>query len=104
MKIILLHRQSLIDISVQVTGKAENALLIAKENGFKITDDVKAGTVLNIVLKDEQLKVEIDNDIVNYYNKNNIKPACGLTDNDKKVLEKLSGISIWAIGVDFVIQ
>ncbi len=104
MKITILHNQSIIDIAVQVTGKAENALQIAKENGFEITDDVKAGTVLVLELKDKNLKIKIDTDIVNYYKANDIKPACGLTENDKQILQKLEGISVWAIGVDFLIE
>ncbi len=100
MKVTLLHNQSLIDIAVQVTGKAENVLQIAKDNGFEITDDVKAGTTLVFNLN----AVKNDTDIINYYKANNIKPACGLTDENKQILQKLEGISVWSVGVDFVVS
>ncbi len=98
MTIIVLHNQSLIDIALQVTGRAENALQMAKDNSLELTDELEAGAILSLPLSKGK---GTDTDIVNYYKANHIKPACGLSITDK---QKAEGISVWAIGVDFVSQ
>ena len=42
-------------------------------------------------------------DILAYYTAKNIQPATAFTKEDKQVLERLEGISIWAINLDFVV-
>ena len=48
MGIIVLHNQSLLDIAIKATGKAENAIFIAIANNISITDDLEPGSELII--------------------------------------------------------
>ena len=47
-KYITKHRQSLIDIAIQVYGNAESVYLLCKDNGLNITDEVPAGSQLSV--------------------------------------------------------
>jgi len=96
MTITVLHNQSLLDLALQHTGTIESIFELAVLNEKSITDDMVAGASLLIG--------EISNkDILNYYTTKNIQPATAFTKADKQVLERLEGISIWAINLDFVV-
>lgn len=86
MQVSVLHNQSLLDIAIQATGKAENLLKIALANDLVPTDPIAPGTILTI-----PEDIEIDEQIVNYYKANNIKVATELTDIEIKAQE----LSFW---------
>lgn len=99
MKVTILNNQTLLDIAIQITGDPTNALWIAQKNQLIPSDEVVAGSVLEIpnnLINDEDIK--------RYYKANNILPATGLTDRQKTEIEGCEGISCWAIGVDFIVQ
>ena len=74
-KITTLNNQTLLDIAIQVTGKAENLLKIAMANNLVPTEPIAPGTVLTI-----PNTVETDADIVRFYKANNVLPATALTE------------------------
>ena len=74
MTVTALHNQSLLDIAIQATGKAENFLKIAVANGLVPTEPITPGAVL--IIPDT---VAIDEDILRYYLANGIVPATQLT-------------------------
>lgn len=82
MEVTLLNNQTLLDIALQVSGKAENFLKIAMANDLVPTDQPVPGTVLEIP---EDL--EIDEDIVRYYKANNVVPATALSDEETQKLQ-----------------
>ena len=97
MTITVLHNQSLLDLALQHTGTIESIFELAVLNDKSITDDMVAGTSLLIG--------EISNkDILAYYTAKNIQPATAFTKADEQVFERLEGISIWAINLDFVVS
>lgn len=69
-KVIVQKGQSLLDISVQVSGTIENVFVIAKANELSITDELPTGMELLIP---EGLK-EIKR-VKNYYKQHNIIPG-----------------------------
>lgn len=69
MKVVVLQRQSLADIALEVYGDLSGLPGIARENGISITDDLTPGTEL--ICPD----VVYDNYLQNYVRKNGIKPA-----------------------------
>ena len=99
MIITALHNQSLLDLALQHTGTIESVFELAKDNALNITDDVQAGTPLYL---GEGLGVR--NEILSYYTAKNLQPATAFTKEDEQVFERLEGISIWAINLDFVVS
>ena len=96
MTITALHNQSLLDLALQHTGTIESIFELAVLNEKSITDDMVAGASLLIG--------EISNkDILSYYTVKNIQPATAFSKEDEQVFERLDGISIWAINLDFVV-
>lgn len=96
MQITVLHNQSLLDLALQHTGTIESIFELAILNEKSITDDMVAGASLLIG--------EISNkDILSYYTAKNIQPATAFSKEDEQVFERLDGISIWAINLDFVV-
>ena len=73
MQITALNNQSLIDLSIQLTGKAENLLKLAMANNLVPSEPIPEGT--EIVIPEG---LEIDTDIVRYYEANGILPATQL--------------------------
>ena len=96
--ITVLHNQSLLDIALQHTGTIESVFEFAEANSINITDDVQAGKTL--VLPAEAFT---NKDILGYYTAKNLQPATAFSKEDEQVFERLEGISIWAINLDFVI-
>ena len=82
MTVTVLNNQTLLDIAMQATGKAENFLKIAMANGLVPSDQPAPGTILTI-----PDQVEVDADILRFYKANNIKPATGLSAEETESLE-----------------
>lgn len=99
MIITALHNQSLLDLALQHTGTIESVFEFAEANALNITDDVQAGAPLYL---GEELGVR--NEILSYYTAKNLQPATAFTKEDEQVFERLEGISIWAINLDFVVS
>ena len=99
MTITALHNQSLLDLALQHTGTIGSVFELAKDNALNITDDVQAGTPLSL---GEGL--EVRNEILGYYTAKNLQPATAFSKEDEQVFERLEGISIWAINLDFVVS
>ena len=99
MIITALHNQSLLDLALQHTGTIESIFEFAEANSLNITDDVQAGTPLYL---GEGLGVR--NDILAYYTAKNLQPATAFSKEDEQVCERLEGISIWAINLDFIVS
>ena len=99
MTITALHNQSLLDRALQHTGSIESVFELAEANALNITDDVQAGAPLYL---GEGLGVR--NEILSYYTAKNLQPATAFTKEDEQVFERLEGISIWAINLDFVVS
>ena len=95
MAVIVLHNQSLLDIAIQATGKAENAIFIAIANNISITDDLEPGSELIIP------EVSEDLDVKSYYRAKNVHPATAIRDKDINYPE---GINYWEIEKNFKVQ
>lgn len=66
----ILNKQSLLDLAIQQSGLASNFLQIALANDIVPTDELVAGTEV------EMPKFEDKNtDVVRFFNRNNIRPA-----------------------------
>nr|DAD78826.1 MAG TPA: hypothetical protein [Myoviridae sp. ct1Js5] len=98
MIITALHNQSLLDLALQHTGTIESVFELAEANALNITDDVQAGAPLYL---GEGLGVR--NEILSYYTAKNLQPATAFSKEDEQVFERLEGISIWAINLDFIV-
>ncbi|WP_373309425.1 hypothetical protein [Capnocytophaga stomatis] len=68
-------------------------------NGISVTDDLKVGQAFEV-----PDNIQKDKDILGYYTAKNIQPATAFSQEDKQVIEKPEGISIWAINLDFVVS
>nr|DAD67852.1 MAG TPA: hypothetical protein [Siphoviridae sp. ctkfY9] len=99
MTITALHNQSLLDLALQHTGAIESVFELAEANSLNITDDVQAGAPLYL---GEGLGVR--NEILSYYTAKNLQPATAFSKEDEQVFERLEGISIWAINLDFIVS
>lgn len=99
MTITALHNQSLLDLALQHTGAIESVFELAEANALNITDDVQAGAPLYL---GEGLGVR--NEILSYYTAKNLQPATAFSKEDEQVFERLEGISIWAINLDFIVS
>lgn len=99
MTITALNNQNYQDLSIQLTGRVDNALLIAKENGVAPSEKITAGTTIYVP---EDLVN--DEDIFRYYDSNEILPATGLSQINIDEVEGCQGVGCWRIGVDFVIS
>lgn len=99
MIVTILHNQSLLDLALQHTGTIESVFKLAEANSLNITDEVQAGKTL--VLPAEAFS---NKDILAYYTAKNLQPATAFTKEDEQVFERLEGISIWAINLDFIVS
>ena len=98
--IIVQHNQSLFDIANKATGNPLNALLIAAVNeGINPSDDLEVGT--EILIPDG---LEYDDDLKDYYTRNNYIPATGLTAAQAEEVQGCEGIGCWAIDIDFIVS
>ena len=99
-KITILHNQTIIDIAIQYTGKAENCFELAIYNGISVSDPLIPGMSINMPSDSDY---EHDTDITDYYLKKSLQPASGLLDN-KITINPLSGINYWEIENTFEVQ
>ncbi|WP_314083926.1 hypothetical protein [Capnocytophaga gingivalis] len=99
MIVTVLHNQSLLDLALQHTGTIESIFELAEANTLNISDDVVAGKTL--VLPAEAFT---NKDILGYYTAKNLQPATAFSKEDEQVFERLEGISIWAINLDFIVS
>lgn len=90
-------KQSLLDIAIQCCGSVEAVFDIAVLNDLSITDELIVGQTI-------QCNKITDVNIANYYRNRNLKPATGLSFDDKITLTTNEGISYWAINDDFIVQ
>lgn len=72
MDIIVKNNQSIFDIALLATGGIEEAVAMAVELGYSITDTVPAGTVLELT------PVLTSKKILNYFENNKLSPATAL--------------------------
>lgn len=93
------HGQTWFDISLKLYGTVDYAFDLAVANGVNITDEIPTGTLIYF---DPELKT--NKTVLVIYNNNKTNPATGFTAEDKQVLERQEGISIWAINIDFKIS
>ena len=97
MQITVLHNQSLLDVCLQHAGTIEGVFELAMANDLNITDDMKAGAVMQM-----PEGIVNDKDILNYYKAKGIQPATAII--QRKKAERCTGIGCWAIEVDFVVS
>lgn len=90
---IIQERQSLLDVAVQSSGKADEAILIAIENGLNLTDELIPGDSF------EGIRT-IDKTVVKSLASRNLKPATALSEND--VVN--GGINYMGIEIDFIVS
>lgn len=93
----VLERQSLLDFAIQHTGSVANAFAIAVANNISVSSFLIAGSELLIpgdVLKDE--------DILNFYNSKQIKPATGTVKTPLPI--ERGGIGYMQIGSTFKVS
>ena len=100
MTITALHNQSLLDLALQHTGTIESVFELAQANSLNITDEVQAGAPLTVPLLGKGAR---NGDILAYYTAKNLQPATAFSKEDEQVFERLEGISIWAINLDFIV-
>jgi hypothetical protein len=93
MEIIVLHNQSLLDITIQHTGSVHNAFAIAVYNNIAVSDPLKSGSILKLP------KVKENTDILNYYTSKKIKPATAITEIE--IIPAGKGLGWMQIGKSF---
>ena len=101
MTVTALNNQSLLDLALQHTGTIESIFELAVLNEKNVTDDMVAGSSLNVP---PLLEGARNKDILSYYTAKKIQPATAFTKEDEQVFERLEGISIWAINLDFAVE
>ena len=83
MKVIVLKRQTLSDIALQVYGDLSGLPGIARKNGLSMTADLDAGQVLQCP------DVVYDTYQQNYVRKNGIKPATAYLDGEGEIRQRI---------------
>ncbi len=94
MKVVALHNQTLLDISIQHTGTVENCFKIAVANGLSVSDEITPGQELKI-----PSDVKIDKEILNYYKAKELQPA-----TKGKEISQQGGIGYMQIGSTFKVS
>lgn len=95
--VTVLHNQSLLDIAIQYTGRAENCFDIALANDISVSEMLVSGMELKIP------KTEIDIDVVDYFLQKNSQPASEIIESLIKI-NPLSGINYWTIETNFIVE
>lgn len=94
MIITVLNKQSFHDVAIQRTGNVLNAFSIAIANGMAVSDQLSPG--MDLIIPDE---IEIDSDVVTYYQSKILQPATAL--QDLKIIEEKRGIGWMKVGRTF---
>ena len=79
-------------MAIQMGGKLESVFDLALQNNMSITNQMKSGVSISL----ESIS---DNQIVNYYQQNNITPATSIIDTRQQ-----GGIGYMAVGIDFIVS
>lgn len=95
---IVRNSQNLLDIAIQTTGDADNALDIALVNGLCLTDDLIAGQLLSV--PDTLLRNE---NILSLLRATTAAPATAITAANITDAP-FEGIEFWTIEYDFTIS
>lgn len=93
---MVLDRQTMLDMAVQVSGSVEAAFDLAVRNGLSITERLLPGMEL---LESEP----VNRDIAIYYAAKRLQPATE-TDWEPDTKPSGEGIEFWAIEIDFVVS
>lgn len=98
MEVIAKVRQSLLDIALQETGNADNALQIAIANNIAATHKLIAGDVLNI-----PNGIEKNMDVLEVYREKRVSPATAPT-TQQEAINPSGGIGYMGIEIDFIVS
>ncbi|CAA0144709.1 conserved hypothetical protein [Tenacibaculum maritimum] len=98
-KVIVLNKQSFLDISLLATGNHKNALLIAQANDRNPSDEIDAGE--EIILPETVIK---EKGILDFYIREKVLPATALTQTNIDNVIGCQGIECWAIELDFEVN
>lgn len=82
-KTIALNNQSLVDITMQLTGSANNLLIIAMYNGLVPSEPLTPGQIILI-----PEGVNVNTDVARYYKVNSILPATSISEEIQQTFEK----------------
>lgn len=93
------HGQTWFDVSMKLYGTPEYAFDLAVANNSNVAGDIPAGILVQF-----DPNVKANKTILAIYDNNKTNPATGFTSDDKQIMERLEGISIWAINLDFVVS
>ena len=93
----VMQGQNLLDVAVQTTGNADNALLIALHNGICLTDDLTEGQTIQT---DTGTR---DANTLNYYEQRNLHPATAVTEA-QEAETPYGGIEFMGIEIDFIVS
>lgn len=96
MKVVVKDGQTLMDIAVKEKGSVEAVFDIAALNGISVTEEIVAGTVLDLPASVWNRLLE------NYCKGNNVDPSTDLNDDDLNEIWQ-GGIGYMMIGEDFQI-
>lgn len=89
------NNQSMFDLAIQEAGTVEAISDLMDQNNISPTDDLAPGDKL--VLE----AIITSTDIQRYFKSNNIHPATGITTIGEA---EQTGISVWAVNEDFIIE
>lgn len=95
---VIKNGQNLLDIAIQATGDAAEALTIALANGLCLTDDLEVGQEVDV--PDE---ITGNANVKTYYRDRRLNPATAATDDDTAILA-FEGIEFWGIEYDFIVS
>lgn len=90
--------QSIVDIALQATGNADQALPIALSNGLCLTEQLTPGAILEI-----PQGTHVDMDVLEVYREKNILPATATT-SQQEALNPFGGIEYMGIEIDFIVS
>lgn len=93
------HGQTWFDVSLKLYGTPEYAFDLAVANDSNVAADIPTGILVRF-----DPNVKANKTILAIYDNNKTNPATGFTQADLQVLERLEGISIWAINLDFKVS
>lgn len=94
----ILHNQSLLDIAVQNIGTGLSAFEVAFKNGLSVTDDLIAGTFIEVPESDL-----LDTEIVDFFKNKKHIIATGFSALDGNIVPDL-GIGTMTIGTTFIVS
>lgn len=96
---VIRNGQDILDMAMQQTGNADNALAIAEQNGLSVTDDIAAGEAM---ATDTDI-ADTDTAVVAYLSERSLFPATGISEEDKAAAP-YGGINYMGIEIDFIVS